>query len=91
MCVVASCPTFLLLLLFYTDSCVYIQSIVSLTVTQTSRRYGIAEDASRIASSIVSRNLSPNPKQAKKDDAKVVAPAKDKKTAVSFTCVFFFQ
>ena len=52
-------------------------------MTQTSRRFGIAEDASRIATSIVSRNLSPNPKQAKKDDAKLAAPAKDKKTVVS--------
>ena len=51
-------------------------------VVQTSRRYGIAEDASRIASSIVSRNLSPNPKQAKKDDAKLAPAAKDKKAAV---------
>lgn len=52
-------------------------------MTQTSRRFGIADDASRIATSIISRNLSPNPKQAKKDDAKLAAPAKDKKAVVS--------
>ena len=55
----------------------------TLTVTQTNRRFGIAEDASRIAASIASRNLSPNPKQAKKEDAKLAAPAKDKKATVS--------
>ena len=57
---------------------------MNLIVTQTSRRFGIAEDASRIASSIISRNLSPNPKQAKKDDAKLAAPTKDKKAVVRF-------
>jgi len=54
-----------------------------LVLAQTTRRFGIAEDASRIASSIVSRNLSPNPKQAKKEDAKLAATTKDKKPVVS--------